>query len=290
MALAQTVLPLLARALWTMPDAATKEQEPEISHEGSAPASAGSVSFAGAFETAGTDQLFIGVLEMTIDASPRLQLFVQLGFMGDWRSSGAGQDSMGMGNPVVGATYELPPFAPFRLHLTVGSTIPVGSGGGDDANPTVRDAMLSATDWGGPMFAPNHLDLFVGGKISYSSGVFGLRARSTFNEGIRVRGETVDVLGSNVMFVANALRGTVNLRKLSFFGEYLETRILNTPPFVRADPSARVSQYLGVGVSAQAGAIHKTALEPTLRFVRGIDQAKWDSGFQVIELGLTASF
>src|SRR5262249_38514377 len=160
--------------------------------------------------------------------------------------------------------------------LTAGSTIPVGSGGGDDADPTVRDGMLAATDWGGPMFAPNHIDLFAGGKISYASGVFGLQLRSTFNEGLRVRGAAVDVLGSNVMFVASAVRGSVNLRRLSFFGEYLETRILNTPPFVRMDPSARVSQYIGVGLTAQAGAIHKTSLEPTLRFVRGIDRAKWD--------------
>src|SRR5215510_3672564 len=123
-------------------------------------------SLTAAVQSTDHQQLLLGTGEIGVSLSARVALAIDLGVVSDL---GGPDGAWGFANPQL--TVDVA-FAPGPLHLDAiaGSTVPIGSGGGDQASATTRDAMLSGTDWGGPMFAPNHIDLFEGMKLAAPLG------------------------------------------------------------------------------------------------------------------------
>ena len=237
-------------------------------------------SLTAAVQSTDHQQLVLGTGEIALSLTPRVALALDLGVVSDL---GGPDGAWGFANPQLSVDVAFEP-GPLHLDAIAGTTVPIGSGGGDQASPTTRDAMLSGTDWGGPMFAPNHVDLFGGMKLAAPLGALRLEAKGILNQAFRVRGDGVDSVGPSVTFLASSARASYARGGFTVFAEFLEIAILNTPRFVEMDPGARESRYLGAGLKVQG--LFRCDLSPTLRYVRAIDENKMAEGFQVIELTL----
>jgi hypothetical protein len=230
------------------------------------------------------------ILSGSYDLTRSVTLFGRLGLVDN--RSGAEAKAWGVANPSVGASFGVPLTARLRLGLVFGSTLPVGSGGGDaPARPTALSAMLSGTDWGGPMFGPNHIDVYEGFSLTAIPRSFTFRIKSTLHPAMRVRGRKTDTLGPRVIFTSSGLLASRALtRQMSVFVELSETRFLNHPPFLQDDPSSRVDRYAAAGVSTDFHLGGARRLQPAVLYARGLDAPKTGRRFQLIELDVQVGF
>jgi len=229
------------------------------------------------------------VLSVTRDFDS-ISVFARLGFVDDRSSVEPG--AWGVSNPQVGAVFRRRLSEHVRLSLIGGTTVPVGSGGGDaPPHPGALRAMLNGTDWGGPMFGPDHLDVFEGFRLAASARGFTVRLRSTLHPAVRVRGAKTDPLGPRVIFTSSGLlAGYAPGPRLSLFTELAETRFLNTPPFLVDAPDARVDRYAVAGVSLDLRMGANRSLQPTLSLAKAVDAPKTRRSFRLVELELAFSF
>jgi hypothetical protein len=230
------------------------------------------------------------VLTGSYDLNSSWTLFGRIGMVGD--RSTIHPRAWGFANPSVGATVAWDLVAHLRLGLILGTTVPIGSGGGDGAaHSDPLRAMLNGTDWGGPMFGPNHLDVFEGFTLVARPGRFTLRLKSTLHPAIRVRAPKTDGLGPRVIFTSSGLMASYSMAdKLSVFAEFAETRVLNRPVFLDPDPSYRSDHYGIAGVAADFRRGATTRLQPTLIYARAVDAPKSGRHFHLLELDLQVSF
>src|SRR6185436_13111069 len=185
----------------------------------------------------------LSVLTASYDLTDRWGAFARLGLVDN--DPATGEAGRGMSNPALGFTYGRPLSDRYRLGLTLGVVLPLGSGGGDDPDPAVLNAMLTATDWGGPMYGPDHLTPYVGASLTRSAGPLTLRARSTLYDANRVKGKKADPIGPTVIFTSSDLLADYSLSdRMSVFTQLAQTYYHNTPPFVAADATARADHYL----------------------------------------------
>lgn len=219
-----------------------------------------------------------------------VSVFARLGFVDDRSSVEPG--AWGVSNPQVGAVFRWRLSEHVRLSLIGGTTVPVGSGGGDaPPHPGALRAMLNGTDWGGPMFGPDHLDVFEGFRLAVSARGFTLRLRSTLHPAVRVRGAKTDPLGPLVIFTSSGLlAGCAPGPRVSLFTELAETRFLNTPPFLVDAPDARVDRYAVAGVSLDLRLRANRSLQPTLSLAKAVDAPKTRRSFRLMEVELAFSF
>lgn len=230
------------------------------------------------------------IVSASREMSDRVSLFCKLGLVQDRSAIGAA--AWGVSNPVLGATLQVLFGDRLQLVIVLGSTVPLGSGGGDaPGRPGALRAMLNGTDWGGPMFGPNHLDLFEGFRFATSAGPLTLRARSTLHPVRRVRGKRTDTLGRWVIFTSSGVSAAYSLpRTATLFGELAETRFLNRPAFLGPDPAARSDHYAILGLALDFALGAGPRLQPTLSLGRAVDAPKNARAFRLAEVGLQLSF
>jgi hypothetical protein len=233
----------------------------------------------------------ITILSAGRDLSRSLTLFGRLGLVGD----GFDRElrAWGVANPTLGATVRVRRAGRVRVSFVLASTLPVGSGGGDaPARPSALRAMLNGTDWGGPMFGPNHLDVSEGIRLSATAARWTLRARSTLHPAVRVRGAATDQLGPRVIFASSGLTASyAPASRVSVFADLAETRFLNEPVFLRgSDPGARADHYgaLGVSMDLDLGGVRR--LSPTLSVARAVDAPKNRRHFRLVEIEIQIAF
>jgi hypothetical protein len=227
------------------------------------------------------------LLSATYDVTPRLALFARGGLVDDERD--ASGKVWAVANPAVGATLKVPIAAHVSCALTMGTTLAVGSGGGNRGSPRTLAAMLSGTDWGGPMFGPNHMDVFEGVGVSGDVGRLSLRVRSTLHPAFRVRGQEVDTLGALVLFTSSGASLSYRLGAASVFVELAETRFLNDPPFLEGDAASRQDRYAVVGARASLRR-GRARLQPGLSYAWGIDAPKTLRRFHLVEAEVQVSY
>jgi hypothetical protein len=230
------------------------------------------------------------VITASLDLGRSWSVFGRIGLVDD--ESTLEERASGFANPALGATFgfDLAPHA--RLAFTFGTTIPIGSGGGDAAaNAGALRAMLNGTDWGGPMFGPNHLDVYEGFALTLTPRRFTFRIRSTLHPALRVRGARTDVLGPRVIFTSSGLLARCAVgHGISALTELAETRFLNRPAFLGSDPSNRSDHYLVGGLEGDFGLGSSRRLQPALLYAAAVDAPKNRRGFHLVELDLQISF
>jgi hypothetical protein len=164
--------------------------------------------------------------------------------------------------------------------------IPVGSGGGNSPSPGALRAWTNSIDWGGAMFAVNHVDIFAGVHAQYSLDRLTLQFDSTLHELLRVRGAEADPIGAAATVTGTT--ATVSyavLPQLSFSTAISETRVWNTPTYVVVDPNSRVDYFFSAGISTDVK-IGRTDVTPGFVYSRALDLPLSGQGFQVAELDL----
>ena len=206
---------------------------------------------------------------------------LRLGFLGN-NASGAVRDGYTFGNPVLGVTYTRPG-NDRKVALFAATTLPIGTGGGNDPDPIAARANAASTTVrpsDAAMYEVNYLTASVGGDVAYVKRGFTAQAEATLQQSVRVRGaESVD--GTDAARTRAALGahvGTYIGSHVSLGADVLYQRWLSHPtkldamtgtrtPIADADMAA-VTMSLGVRVHFKIG---QATFHPGLSFTRGLD-------------------
>jgi hypothetical protein len=165
--------------------------------------------------------------------------------------------STGFLNPVLGATYGIKLGKDFKLGLFLGLTVPIGSGGGDDAKPEAKEAnrlgipARSAMD--NAMFAVNDFTIFPGVGFAYVGHGFTAQVEATLLQLTRVKGDEKNAAGvaanpdkSKTNFTTGLHVGYFVIPMLSLGAEIRHQRWLSTPKAVEADEALADDAQMGV--------------------------------------------
>jgi hypothetical protein len=254
-----------------------------------APAPAKPLGLATAITTTGQlqggDQRTLMVVgSVAYAASNKMTVFGKVGWIQDHLANASS-----VSNVLLGATMALPLRAPIGLDVRVLTVLPVGSAGGDAADPAELQASLAGTSWGGPLFAPDHVAVSAGVKLSAHAGpVFAFVDTGLYSL-TRVRGAMVDPIGPAVSF--SATKGVVgaNLARWTLMGGAAQTRYWGKPDFLGTNPNERDDWFALAGVAwtmaSIAHGLHVSAL-----YGRAVDKPKVTTHFQIGELAVELEF
>lgn len=213
------------------------------------------------------------------------------------------KSSTGFLNPVVGATYA-PKLGPnFKLGLFLGLTVPVGSGGGDDAKPEAKAANAagiparSAMD--NAMFAVNDFVVFPGVGFAYTDAGFTAQVEATVLQLTQVRGGTkAQADESRTNFTTGLHLGYFIIPMLSIGGDLRYQRWLSTPKAVEADEALADDAQLGlrdtttfaVGPRLHFKLSDSMWFRPGVAFAMPIDKPMSKSEYKMVQLDLPLAF
>ncbi len=209
----------------------------------------------------------------------------------------AGDSATGMSNPLIGAMWAPPLVAPpFKLALFGGLALPLGSGGGNSADPnmtsTVRSAIAARSSMDNALFAINDLTPIVGIDAAYVAGGLTLQAEATLFELVRVRGDAVQADAYKTNFTTGAQVGYFVAPWLSVSTEFRYQRWLSTPVAVKMDVTgaSRDTLSAAVGLRGHIALGGVRWLRPGLSYARGFDDPLTGRNYQIVQIDVPFAF
>ena len=210
-------------------------------------------------------------------------------------------------NPVIGGTYAIKPAKPLRLAFFLGLTVPVGSGGGDDAKPEksaanaagirARSAMDNA------MFAVNDFTVFPGVDFAYVAGGFTAQIEATVLQLTRVKGDKQPAMGlpknpdkSKTNFTMGVHVGYFLAPFLSVGAEWRHQRWLSTPTAVKNDEASmnpqgtRDTSTFAVGPRFHFKLSDSVWFRPGVAFAMATDSPMEKAEYKIVQLDLPIAF
>ncbi len=136
---------------------------------------------------------------------PNFSALVRLGFVNNHAPAGT-PNANSFINPLVGGLYSLPLSDEFRLGLFLGLTAPVGMGGGDTPDASIKAAnaagLLARSAMDNALFAVNYFSVVPGVGLAYMSHGLTAQVEATLLQLTRVKGSTVDKDSSRTNFTS----------------------------------------------------------------------------------------
>lgn len=213
-------------------------------------------------------------------------------------------------NPVIGGTYAIKPAKPLRLAFFLGLTVPVGSGGGDDASPEAKAANAagirarSAMD--NAMFAVNDFTIFPGVDFAYVSGGFTAQVEATLLQLTRVKGDKKNPTtmaqnnpdSSKTNLTCGLHVGYFVIPQLSLGAEIRHQRWVSTPKAVEADEASTNMNKQGVrdtttwaiGPRGHFKLSESVWFRPGVSFSMPLDNPMKKAEYKVVQLDLPIAF
>lgn len=206
---------------------------------------------------------------------------LRLGFLGN-NAAGAARDGTTFANPLLGVTY-MRALGDGKLALFAATTLPFGTGGGNDPHPIAAQAnaaSMTVRPSDDAMFDVNYMTESVGADVAYVKHGFIAQAEATLQQSIRVRGDE-SAAGTDAARTRAALGahlGTYIGSHVSLGADLLYQRWLSHPtkldsmtgartPIADAEMAA-LTMSLGVRVHFKVGQV---SVHPGLSFTRGLD-------------------
>lgn len=204
-----------------------------------------------------------------------------------WGRVGWAADSAtAFANPAAGLTANVPIGKHLVLGGLVGLTAPLGTGGGNAPSANLLKAWTNSIDWGGAMYAVDHVDAMAGVHGAFTLGNATLALDSTLHELTRVRGEKVDPLGAHASVTSTTATLSYALHpKLTLSSAMSETRFWNKPTCIQESPASAQDYFFIAGVSSAVN-IGGVDVAPALSYARALDLPLSADKFQVVELDL----
>jgi hypothetical protein len=216
-------------------------------------------------------------------------------------------------NPVVGGTYAIKPAKPLRLAFFLGLTVPVGSGGGDDAkakNTTANAAGIRARSaMDNAMFAVNDFTVFPGVDFAYVSGGFTAQVEATLLQLTRVKGDKATPASgttpaipaknpdkSKTNFTMGLHVGYFIVPMLSLGAEIRHQRWLSTPKAVELDEASATPQgsrdttTWAVGPRGHFKLSDSVWFRPGVAFAMPLDNPMKKASYKIVQLDLPIAF
>jgi hypothetical protein len=208
-------------------------------------------------------------------------------------------------NPVLGVTWALKPAKPLRLAFFLGVTLPIGSGGGDDASLNsiqanspfgirTRSAMDNA------MFSPNDLTVLPGVDFAYVSHGFTVQVEATLLQLMRVKGDGGAVPknpdSSKTNLTMGVHVGYFIIPQLSVGAELRHQRFLSTPDAVKKDEASAAPVGLrdqttwAIGPRAHFKLGESIWFRPGIAFSMPVDDPMSKFEYKVVQLDLPVAF
>src|SRR5262249_32508427 len=190
-------------------------------------------------------------------------------------------------NPLLGINYLHPLGGGWRWTGFFASTIPIGSGGGDNPDPGRSAAQSAAiparSAMDNALFAVNYWTVIGGLGLARVTPGLTLQAEVTFLQLTRVRGaETQD--GSRTNFTAGLHAGHFFSPKVPLGVEVRLQRWLTDAAPVRSDPTARQQCTFGLGPRLHFKLSGKRWLRPGLSYSRAFDDPMNRQGYDIVQL------
>jgi hypothetical protein len=273
-------------AAWGSPASAQSPAHDDASPQSSPPpiGISATLSNAVAFRQGPSESTLMTILGGSYAWTPSLSTFARVGAV--YNASSGLQNAVDIANPALGINMQVEAAQDLVFGAQSGLTVPVGTGGGNTPSAAELRAWMNSIDWGGVMFAPNHLDLFVGARAAYTLRRCTFQFESVLNELLRVRGEKADPVGAAVTLTSTtATIAYAVLPQLSLSTALSETRVWNTPTYVTNDPNSRVD-YFFIAAATTTLRVKRTDVSWGLLYARALDLPLSGQGFQVTELDL----
>jgi hypothetical protein len=196
-------------------------------------------------------------------------------------------------NPLLGINYLHPLRGGWRWTAFFASTIPVGSGGGDDPDAGKAAAQSAAiparSAMDNALFAVNYWTVIGGLGLARITPGLTLQAEVTVLQLFRVRGaETQD--GARTNLTAGLHAGHFFSPRFSLGAEVRLQNWLTDAAPVRSDPSARQQLTLGLGPRFHFKLDGGRVLRPGLSYTRAFDDPMKRSGYDIVQVDIPFAF
>ena len=206
---------------------------------------------------------------------------------------GTAASASAFSNPLLGVNYFRPLGGGWRWTGFFASTIPIGSGGGDDPDSAKAAAQTAAiparSSMDNALFAVNYWTVIGGLGLARITKDLTLQAEVTVLQLTRARGpDTQDKSRTN--FTAGLHAGHFFSPKLSVGAELRVQRWLTNAAPVRSDPSARQQVTLGLGPRFHFKLGGKRWLRPGLSWTRAFDDPMKKSSYDVFQLDVPFAY
>jgi hypothetical protein len=178
-------------------------------------------------------------------------------------------------NPLAGVTYAIPLGGGFRLAGFLGTTLPVGMGGGDNPNAGQADAR-NAGVWAraamdNSLFAVNDWATIPGIDIAYVGHGFTVQAEATLFELVRVRGAQVQHEATKTNLTAGVHAGWFATRMLSIGAELRYQRWIDAPFAAEQGKTSVDNMTFAFGPRLHFPMGDSSWVRPGVAFSRGVD-------------------
>jgi hypothetical protein len=226
--------------------------------------------------------------------APKFALLGRLGLVAN--SPPVGESAVSVVNPIVGGLYAFTPAKDLRAALFLGSSIPVGMGGGNSPDLEVaiatRSGILARSAMDNAMFAVNDWTIFPGAGLAYVKRGFTAQAEATVLQLTRVRGEDLQKDSSKTNFTSGVHLGYFVRPSVSLGGEFRYQRWLSTPVAVEADPTGtlRDTASIAVGVRFHIRSGERTWLRPGIAYARGLDDPMDAQSYDILHVDFPIVF
>lgn len=205
----------------------------------------------------------------------------------------AGAAASAFSNPLLGINYFRPLGGGWRFTGFFASTIPVGSGGGDDPDSAKAAAQTAAmparSSMDNALYSVNYWTVIGGLGLARITPSLTLQAEATVFPLTRARGpDTQDKSRTN--FTAGLHAGHFFSPRVSLGAEVRLQRWLTNAAPVRSDPSAREQLTFGVGPRFHFKVGEKRWLRPGLSYTRAFDDTMKRNGYDVVQLDVPFAY
>lgn len=236
---------------------------------------------------------------------PRISVLAKLGVANDSPpgtvsptvGSQAGGGAFGFVNPLIGAQAGFWPAKSLRLGLFLGFTLPVGMGGGVNADRgqvnTMHSAMLARSGFDDPLFMPDYFTTWPGIDVAYVTHGFTVQAETSLAVMNRVRGPETE-RSTNADLSLGLHFGYFIFPWWSAGLDFRHQRWLSTPAFIGADedPSGdrRDVTTVEVGVRFHVKVTDDITWHPGLSMAFGLDDPMAGAHYKIVHLDLPFQF
>jgi hypothetical protein len=196
-------------------------------------------------------------------------------------------------NPVVGATFAPKIHDQLKLGLFLGVAIPVGMGGGKDADISDTAALgagiLARSAMDNAMFAVNYLTVFPGVGFAYVANGLTLQVEATVLRLTKTRGPE-QLQDSNTNFTAGFHAGYFIIPQLSIGAEIRHQRWLSTPTPVKSNDNLRDTTTVAFGPRLHFKLGETTWFRPGVALALPLDKPMTDAEYKIVQLDLPFVF
>lgn len=237
----------------------------------------------------------VSIISGSYKFNPHIGMFAKLAVAESSPPTGTNAGGFGLANPLLGGNVGLWPAKGLKLGLSLGLTVPVGSGSSSSADKGAQNtnlaAMYARSGFDNALFMPDYFSILPGVDLAWVTRNLTLQGELNVVFLTKVRG--LQTLKSNNQDFSMGLHaGYFFFPFLSAGVDFRWQNWISTPRHVQDDPShdSRNNMTLGLGPRFHMKLSDDLKFRPGLSMSFGLDQPMAGSHYKIIQLDLPFFF